>query len=190
MNLFNRLVVVLLALALALGGALVLVCAAGLLPPVATAQVPALARFSGQLLELTGMARLWVTAGSGSAALVGALVLFLEARDPGRVRELVIHRDGEGEVAVSLAGLRRLAEHVIGKLDGVERVVSLVRPTRKGLLFDCRLQVRPDTNSRLLAEEVRGHLSAAVENHIGQPVYRIHVRTQIGTPTLNRRRVR
>ncbi|HEU4753801.1 MAG TPA: hypothetical protein VFU47_11895, partial [Armatimonadota bacterium] len=86
----------------------------------------------------------------------------------------------------------RLAEHVIGGIEGVERVVPEARRTRDGVAFRCRVAVNPEASTPDLAAEIRERLSQAVRDHIGQPASRtrIDVHTQVASPNGGRKRVR
>jgi hypothetical protein len=181
MNLFNRLVVTLLAAILTLGGAAVLAAISGWLRPADLALVPGSEWAVGQLRELPGMSLFWTALGALGGALVGLVLLTLELRPSRRDREIVLKRDKLGAVNVSLVGLRRLAEHVIGEIPGIQSVRSEARPTRQGVAFQCHVLVLPDANTAVLAEEIRTQVAAAVERHIGRPAAPIHVHAQVGT---------
>src|SRR4051812_25463982 len=136
MNLFNRLLAILVAGALVLAGVLALLGvlgAAGSADPQAAGQLAPVAR-AAALARVPGVSPLWIGVGAGGAALLGLALLALELR-PAPRRELLLQRDRSGVVSVSLLGLRRLADHVVGAVPGVETVVSEAHPTRKGLDF-------------------------------------------------------
>jgi hypothetical protein len=191
-DLFNRLLATLLAILLIAGGALLLAASAGWLTPESLGQAPGLVPLVAGLRELPGMGMFWTAAGSIAAVLAGSTLLALELRPPRAGRELLISRDKFGAVTVSMAGLRRLAEHVIRGIEGVEAVASEARRTRKGLEFHCRVAVAPEANSVQLAGEMRERLASAIQNHLGRedhPV-RIDIHTQVGALAPTRRRVR
>ncbi len=178
MNLFNRLVVTLLALALVLAGLFIFLVAGGALAPAAIAPYPPLAGAVSWLRTFDGIPAL--PAGGAAAAVLGLIVLTLELRTPGRPGELLLQQDGLGLVTVSLNGLRRLAEHVVHDVPGVDAVVSDARPAHDGLHFSCRVVVRPEASTPELADEIRKRLGAAVAHHLGQPAARIHIHARVG----------
>jgi hypothetical protein len=192
MDLFNRLVVTALAAAAALGGGFVLVAVSGAVTAADLQQAPGLAPAATGLQALQGTDLLQTGAAGGLAVLAGLLLLFLEVRSPRRGRELLVGQDKLGAVTVSLAGLRRLAEHVVGEVPGVEAVAPEARLARGAVRFRCRVVIAPETNAPELAEEIRTRLSEAVRNHVGQPASRtrIDIQTQVGQLPSARKRVR
>lgn len=190
MNYFNRLVVTAFAVLLVVGGAFCAGAAAGWLSSSDLGRVPLLLSLARAIRELPSGGMLWCTVGGGTAAVLGLLLLVLEIRTPTQDRDLLLSEDKTGQVTVSLAGMRRLANHVVSPIPGVERVTSDARPNRKGLAFRCRVVVDPDASVPELAEEIRGRLHSAVLTHLGQSAARIQIHTQVGSPQTNKRRVR
>lgn len=178
MHLFNRLVVTLLAALLALGGAFTFGAAYGW-PDARTLQsVPALVSLAGQLRELPPV---YVTSGGLAALFLGLMVVYLELRVPDRNPGMVIQRDKHGSTTVSLAGLKRLAEHVIGDIPGVETIRAEARDGRNGVEYFLRVVLLPETSAPDLSEEIRARLGAASAHHLGRRAARIDVHTQVGT---------
>ena len=190
MDLFNRLIVTLLALVLAGAGLLVLGIAAGLAQPSLLSQAPELARLAILIQDLPGLGAFWAGAGGGGSALAGVLLLWLELRPRRRDKLLFLQRDKTGEVTVSLVGLTRLAEHVVGSVPDVQTVSAEAKPSREGVAFCCRVVLKPEANTPALAQEIRERLSNAVLSHLGLPATTIHVHTRVGSLTESRRRVR
>lgn len=190
MNAFNRAFMVLLALALASGGLFVFLLVSGLMSDtfMTSPEYIRLAQWVRTTSE--GADPLWMAGGLG-AALVGLGLFFAELplKRP-RAKQLTLRNDAAGVVTVSLNGIRRLTEHVISTVPGVERVEADANADSKGLSLDCRLQLAPDTSAPDLAANVRELLAASLEQHIGRPPVRIDVHTQVGQPTGIRRRVR
>ncbi len=182
LHLFNRLLVALLALLLTAAGVFTVAATSGWIPID-----PALSH-SGwrwvvrELQALVGMTLFWTAAGGLGAIAFGFGLLVLELRVPARSRELVLAADRAGVVRVSLVGLRRLALHVIREFAEVEAAQAEVRPTRKGLIFTCRISVKPETNTPLLIDDLRRALNEALENHIGQAPLRSHFHLQVTSP--------
>lgn len=186
MNWFNRLLAILFALGLLVGGVFAVAAIGGHLRPSDFSTAPPLAHLVGNLQELDPRFAFWAPAGGVIGAILGLLLLWLELRVPRSGPEILIRRDKLGSVTVSLPGLRRLAEHVVSEIQGVESIVSEVWGTRDGVAFRCRVIVKPDTSAPELAEEIRQRLETAATHHLGRPVTRIHVHTRVGS--LNSRR--
>jgi len=179
MNVFNRLLGLLLAVFLLGSGIAAIQGGLFGVPQPLQDRVP----------ELAGHA-LWLIPGGAVALLAGLVLGVMELRVPRRGTHLLLREDKLGTVSVSMQGLRRLAEHVIGEIPGIEAVSSEARRTRNGVVFHCRLAVKPDSSTPDLANEIRARLGSAVLYHIGQPAAQIHIHTQVDSGALVRRRVR
>lgn len=189
MHLFNRLVVTLLAALLAVGGAFTLGASYGWPDARMLQGLPALGSLASRLRECPAL----YTAGGGMAAVfIGLIVLYLELRVPDRNPGMVIQRDKQGSTTVSLAGLKRLAEHVIGDIPGVETIRAEARDSRNGVQYFLRVVLLPETSAPDLSEEIRARLGAAISHHLGRRASRIDIHTQVGTaaPPPRGRRVR
>jgi hypothetical protein len=193
MNLFNRLLAILVAGCLLLAGLLGLAGVSGLAdgPEVEQAgHLLGLANAADALRHLPGVGSLWVGVGAAGLTLLGLALLALEVRPARRGPELLLQRDRGGVVSVSLHGLRRLADHVVAGVPGVETVVSEARPTRKGLDFSCRIVLLPESSAPDVADTIRARLDAAVRQHTGLPASRIDVHTRVDGAAITRKRVR
>lgn len=187
MNGFNRLLAIVLALALVVCGAFLLASVGGLLPAEYLARAPDLARFASSLRELPPREEMWLPTGATIGLALGVLLLWLELRTPRSGKDMVIQRDKLGGVSVSLPGLRRLAEHVIGEIPGVEAITSEAWPARDGVAFRCRVLVTPEASVPELSEEIRRRLGDAATHHLGRPVTGIDIRTRVGSLNGKRR---
>lgn len=187
MHLFNRLVVTLLAALLAVGGAFVLGVSYGWPDTHTLRGMPALVRL---VIALREHPALPVSASGMASLLLGLFVLYLELRVPDRNPGMVIQRDKHGSTTVSLAGLRRLAEHVIGEIPGVETIRADARESRSGVQYFCRVVLKPETSAPDIADEIRARLGTAVTHHLGRRAARIDIHSQVGTAPTTRRRVR
>jgi hypothetical protein len=190
MNVFNRLVMIIVAVLIIVGGVITMGGAGHWLPASGFEPVRPLVELVNGLAELDGNRSLWTMIGGLLAALGGLALLFLELRVPRHGRELLLHQDKLGSVTVSVPGLRRLADHVVGGVTGVEEVVSEARPTREGIAFRCRVVLKPESSTPRVAEEIREQLGNAVRHHTGQPASSIDVHAQVGALAKSRKRVR
>src|SRR5687768_15406235 len=140
--------------------------------------------------ELPGTGLLAAGLGGGVVMLAGLTLFAYEVRGPRERREIVIKADRLGRVSVSLSGLRRLADHVITEVPGVEAAVSDARPARDAVRFDCRISLKPEASAPELAEEIRMRLGAAVQQHTGLQASPIHIHSQVGMRAIDKKRVR
>jgi hypothetical protein len=180
-DLFNRIAGIVIALVLLVAGLFVLL-GPSLIPPASLEGFPALRELLIALQGFLERDQGTVLAAGGAATVLGALLLGLQMHNPRKSRRVTIHRDKTGTVTISLVGLRRLADHVIGAIPGVQASVSEAQPTSSGLVFRCQVAVAPEASTLQLAEEIRARVSEAVENHTGRPVARVHVDAQVSQP--------
>lgn len=190
MNLFNRLLGAVIALKLMMLGILLGAVVLGWVTAFNLGVPLAFATALDEYMAGPGFRYTWGPVGAVTTLVAGFALLVAEVRVPRPPREVVLKEDRLGSVAVSLPGLRKLAEHVVGEVAGVEAVHAQARHTRNGLHFRCRIQVKPEVSTPDLAEEVRARLSGAVENHVGQTPARIDILTSVQALQAPPRRVR
>jgi hypothetical protein len=184
MDLFNRWLVTLLALGVALACAFVMIASGGLLAAGSLDDVPALAAWAVQLRDSGSP----VVVGGALAGMLAALGLVVaEWVVPARGRRMLIQRDKLGSVTVSMPGLKRLANFVISDVSGVETVVSDAHPTREGVAIQCRVVVQPEANTPELAQAIRERLEIAVRSHTGRAVTQVDVHAQVGSNGFKKR---
>lgn len=190
MNAFNRAFMVLLALALACGGFFIFLLVSGLMSEtfMTSPEFIQVSQFIRANSEVNAPAWLAGSLGTGIAGVI-LFIAELPLRKP-RAKKMTLRDDPAGSVTVSLNGLRRLTEHVVGTLPGVERIEADARADQKGLSLDCHLQLSPETSAPTLAAEARELLNVALEQHIGRSPIRVDIHTQVGQPNNTRRRVR
>jgi hypothetical protein len=190
MNVFNRLVMLVVAVGIIVGGVVTMGGAGEWLPAAGFEPIRPLVDYVSGLAELDGDRSLWAMVGGLLTSLAGFLLLFLELRAPRYAHDLLLRKDKLGAVTVSMSGLRRLTEHVVSGISGVEDVSAEARRTREGVSLRCRVVVKPEASAPQLAEEVRQQLGSAVRHHIGQPASQIDVHAQVGALANSRKRVR
>lgn len=187
MNIFNRILAVLVGLLLSIGAVVALLAALGI-PEVQAFGTPWIQDGLRRLAQPD--VRALSIALSLLALLVGLLLLVLELRLPQREpAAMALKQDELGRVTVTKKGVRELVDREAGRIEGVSRVHSQVTQDRNGLRILCRLSVEPTANVPALAEQVRQRIKASVEHHLGQPVAEVGVQTQLA-PANGGRRVR
>ena len=186
MNIFNRILAILLALLLVVGGVLALLSALGL-PDIQAFGTPWIQDGLRRLTQ-PNLRSLAVIV-SLLALLGGLLLLILELmpsqREPAA---MALKQDELGRITVTRQGVQELVNREADRVDGVNQVRSQITEDKNGLRILCRLSVNPTANVPELAEEVRQRVKTAVEHHLGQPVAEVGVQTQLASA--NGRRVR
>jgi Family of unknown function (DUF6286) len=179
-RLFNRLLLILLALGLVVAAGAVLLVALVLAPPEALAPAPWFADRLAPFAGLDPVAWGW-TVGVGLALLLlGLLLLVLELR-PGPREEprLTLKRDGLGTVTVTRSGVQKVVEREAGQVAGVMEVRAQLQDSGQGLHVLCRVAVDPAADIPALTEAVQARVKAAVEHAVGRPVAEVRVDAQV-----------
>jgi hypothetical protein len=178
---------------LMLGGLMLLAMGGGVFSPN-DLPIPAVASLLQQVLS-AGKTAAWIGGGVGIA--LGVVVMAgagaAASGGGGSDRDVTISRNRLGDTTVSLAGLRRLAEHVVSGTNGVDDVIARARAARNGVIsFRCQIVVKPDCSIPELERELRARLCSAVLHHIGQSETqtRIDIQARVGRFEVARKRVR
>lgn len=180
MNAFNRLLAVLLALALTAVGGLTLAVAAGWLHPDALLRYPWSHLLAPAYLA-EGAEWRWVVAGS-VAAMLGGLALFvveLSSLAP-RPREIRIRSTESGEVRVSLRSVRELADRLGGEHPSVRGIRTRVRERRGGVEVLGDVSVDPTVPLPHIAEELQSAIRQGVERFLGLSVTEVRLTARLG----------
>ncbi len=189
MNVFNRLVLILLALALLVSASAVLLTTVGVAQPAQAA--PAGQWFVDRLTPFVQLdPSLWGLAVVVCAALIvlALVLLVVELRVRSRAnRRLTLKQDDLGRVTVALDGVRELVDREACRVAGVNRARSEVRPEPTGLQIDCQVSVDPASNLPEMTGELRTRLKAAVEHHVGLAVTQVSVDAQVAPLVTNQR---
>jgi uncharacterized alkaline shock family protein YloU len=190
-NRFNRLVIVLLAMALLVAAAAVLLVTLGLARPTDLAPAPWFADRLAPFAQLDPSSWGWTVGVCLGLVLVGLLLLVAELR-PGRREEsrLTLKRDELGTVTVTRRAVRAIVEREAGQVAGVAEAHSRLQESNGGLHVFCRVAVDPAAAIPALAEAVQARVRAAVERAVGRPVAEVRVDAQVEPLTGARRPVR
>jgi hypothetical protein len=180
MNVFNRVLIILLDLLLLVVTSAVLLVSFGLARPE---QLAPTSWWQDRLVPFTQLAFAtwgWTVGICGALFLLGLLLLFFELRPPPReAPQLVLKQDGLGRVTVTRDGVRELVGREAGRVAGVMEVRPRVEENSKGMRILCRTSVDPTANMPELTREVQERVKAAVEHHLGRQVAEVRVDAQL-----------
>ena len=194
MSVFNRLLIILLALLLLTAAGAVLLTVLGVTRPEQLAPTPWFADRLMPYTQLDPTSWSWAVGVSSVLLLVGLLLLVLELRPaPRAAPRITLKQDGLGRVTVARAGVRELVEREAGRVAGVMEVRSHVAEDPAGLRIRCRLSVDPTASVPDMTQELQERLKAVVEHHLGRPVAEVSVDAQVAPLVSDRpagRRVR
>ncbi len=188
MNVFNRLLIILLDLLLLVAAGAVLLVTLGVTPPEQLAPTPWFVDRLVPFTQLDPTGWSWTVGVSIVLLLVGLLLLFLELRPgPREAPRIMLKQDGLGRVTVARDGVRHLVDGEAGRVAGVMEVRSHVEEDAAGLRILCRLSVDPTRSMPEMTQELQERLKAAVEHHLGRPVAEVRVDAQVAPLVSDRR---
>jgi hypothetical protein len=182
-NILNRLLVLLMLLALLASALLTAGLATGLLAVSRVRQVwpyRPIEDIAHDLAKLGPSRAPPVAAGSLVIAVVAVLLLTRElAPPPRRDRTLLLPRGGQGRTEVSYATLDELAEHSARAVPGIERVTARVDPERAALRVRCRALIGPYTELTTAGPAVEQAVKEHLERLTGVPVREVRLRAAV-----------
>ena len=177
MNVLNRGIAILLALAIMAGAVIVILVASGAVEP---ADLPE-GLFGPQMEDISD-------ASSGSKAIIIAVsaavllamlgFLFLELRSKGGQRRLLISSGEEGAATITERSVAELAENLSGGMREVKHIKCRIVVEKAGLVIKCRASVAMGTNLPELCKELQSDVKARVEEFTGLPVTSVTVDTK------------
>lgn len=112
--------------------------------------------------------------------IVGMLLLFIELRShTTKVPALILIKDDLGQIAVSMSSIQDLANREAGTIDGVRESFTQAQNTSRGIHLQCRLSIAQNENAVQLGQLVQERIKTSVENHLGKPIAKIHLQTEM-----------
>jgi hypothetical protein len=189
MALFNRLLIIVLAVVVLVVAIVSLLATVGLVQP---AQVG----WAGSWIvdRLVPLAELDPTSRTVSVGVclllivVAVLLLVLELRQgPRETRRITLKDDELGRVTVAMDGLRELANREAVQVAGVTRARSQVEEDSPGLRISCQVSVDPAISVPEMTASLRERLKAAVEHHVGLSVTQVSVDARVAPLASNQR---
>ena len=174
MDRFNRLVVAVIALAVAAAAGVVLAAAAGLWLPPPTLGATLGAELTASLTAPTA----WAIA-LAAVVLVVALAVIAAEVGPRRPREVLVSESEGGDVTVALTTVKEFVERVVEGLSDVRRAVASVRPEPDGLRVVCHVEANASAVLDALGEAIRQEVEREVAAHLCLEVRRVEVRARM-----------
>jgi hypothetical protein len=190
--LFNRLLIIVLAVVVLVGALVSLLTTVGLIQPSSAAAAGPW--FVDRLVPFTGLDTTTSAVAVGvclALIVVAVLLLVLELRpNASEPQRITLKQDQLGRVTVRLDGLRTLADREAASVVGVLKARTEVAQESPGLRIACRATVDPKSSVPELTETLRERLKSAMEHHVGLTVSQVSVDTQVApiAATAQRRR--
>lgn len=124
--------------------------------------------------------RPWVLGGASGAGLLALVLLVRELTPPPRrARLLVLPGAGPGRTEMAYSTLDALAEYGARAVQGIERVRARVEPKNGTLTVRCHAVVSPYVNLATAGPELEQSIAQRLETVTGLPVQVVQVRTVV-----------
>ena len=180
MNVFNRIIVILLSLAAIAFSIIVFLLVGGVVRPTQVSP-------GGLLLGLWSLFAQLNPTNATSAVVVFALVvivalilLILELNILGREpAQFVVREDSLGKVTVARSSVRKLVGYESATVPGVIETRQTVDKGRDGLRVQVRALLLPEVDAPAVGHTLQEKLQQSIQGHIGLPVAEVQVATQI-----------
>lgn len=180
MNVFNRLIMILLSLAALAFSSIVFLLVGGVVQPEQVSTGDFLLgpwRFFAQLnsTNATIAVVLFVL------VVIAALILLILELNIFRRKaaQLVVRQDSLGNVTVARNSVRRLVGYEAATVPGVVETRQVVNEGRNGLRVTVRALLLPEVDAPEVGHTLQEKVQQAIQTHIGLPVAEVQVATQI-----------
>lgn len=179
MNVFNRVVVSLIALALLAGGVVMLLAITGALGPGQVLR----GSLSNQLTSIaaTEGGGWWTNIGIAiGLVVVGLVLLWLELIWPltAKPKMVLLSHEAEGSAFIALHSIRDLAERTVQQHPNVRQAQCRIRQTSSGLRVRSTVMLDRGSDVPRISAEIRNSVKEELERLIGLPVTDVSVRVR------------
>ena len=180
MNVFNRIIMILLSLVAIAFSIIVFLLVGGVVRPTQVSP-------GGLLLGLWNFFAQLNPTNATTAAIVCALVVIvavivfiLELNILGREpAQFVVREDSLGKVTVARSSVRRLVGYESATIPGVVETRQTVDKGRDGLRVQVRALLLPEVDAPAVGQTLQEKVQQSIQGHIGLPVAEVQVATQL-----------
>jgi uncharacterized alkaline shock family protein YloU len=180
MNVFNRIIVILLSLAAVAFSIIVFLLVGGVVRPTQVSPgglLLGLWSFFAQLNPTNATIAVVVCA---LVVIVALILLILELniinREPA---QFVVQEDSLGKVTVARSSVRKLVGYESATVPGVIETRQTVDKGRDGLRVRVRALLLPEVDAPAVGHTLQEKVQQSIQGHIGLPVAEVQVATQI-----------
>jgi len=178
MDAFNRLLLVVLALAVLASAVVIFLVAADIAKPSAVAPDGWLQDQLREIDQLRGDSKAASIASAVAAGAVAVMLLILESLVALRVERLVVADIGGKDFGIYHDSIKLLVERAGGEIEGVRAVRPALRRTPEGLRITCLAMLDPSANMPEVGAELQTKVKDAVEGMAGVTVAEVRVKLQ------------
>ena len=189
MSVFNRLVVVIVSIAILSAAVVTALVAAG----VSTPDVLLYGWFESQLQTVanaSGSSVAGIIAISVAIALGMIAILFFEIVPLRTPTSFLISSTQEGIITIDIESVCALAEATRGTIHSVRNIKCSIRESAEGLLISCRASVVLGTNMPEVGAELQSKIKESVEHFTSLPVAQVDIKLRYESVEARRLAVR
>jgi hypothetical protein len=183
MNIFNRLVVIVLDLVLLAGAILILLITFGVVTAQQVLPAGTVETVVGQWLTsfatMPPSATLLTTLVAVLVLVVGLGLLIAELRPERQIHTIRVRDDGMGRVTVRTDSVRDLIRYTTARLTDVLQVDPRIDLGQQGLTVHCRTSLSPDAQIPQVSAELQSRIKETVEQHLGMKVASVTIQAQL-----------
>ena len=180
MNVFNRIIVILLSLVAIAFSIIVFLLVGGVVRPTQVSPgglLLGLWSFFAQLNPTNATIAVIVCA---LVVIVAVIVFILELNILGREpAQFVVREESLGKVTVARSSVRRLVGYESMTIPGVVETRQTVDKGRDGLRVQVRALLLPEVDAPAVGQTLQEKVQQSIQGHIGLPVTEVQVATQL-----------
>jgi hypothetical protein len=183
MNIFNRLVVILIDLVLLAVASLMLLITFGVvtaqqvLPSGTVETVPG--QWLASFATMPPSAAVIAVLGAALVVVLGLILLVYELRVAPPDTTICIRDDSLGRVTVRTQSVRDLIRHTTAQLPDVLQVDPQIDIGQQGLTIVCRTSLSPEAHIPQVSAELQSRIKQTVEQHLGMKVANVTIQAQL-----------
>jgi hypothetical protein len=180
MNVFNRIIVILLSLAAIAFSIIVFLLVGGVVRPTQVSPGGLLLGLWSLFAQLNPTNATIAVVVFALVVIVALILLILELniiqREPA---QFVVREDSLGKVTVARSSVRKLVGYESATVPGVIETRQTVDKGRDGLRVQVRALLLPEVDAPAVGHTLQEKLQQSIQGHIGLPVAEVQVATQI-----------
>ena len=180
MNVFNRIIMILLSLAAIAFSIIVFLLVGGVVRPSQVSPVGLLLSLWSYFAQLTSTNATIAVIVCALVVIVALILLILELniinREPA---QFVVQEDSLGKVTVARSSVRKLVGYESATVPGVIETRQTVDKGRDGLRVSVRALLLPEVDAPAVGRTLQEKVQQSIQGHIGLPVAEVQVATQL-----------
>ena len=180
MNVFNRIIVILLSLAAVAFSIIVFLLVGGVVRPTQVSPGGLLLGLWSLFAQLNPTNATIAVVVFALVVIVALILLILELniinREPA---QFVVQEDSLGKVTVARSSVRKLVGYESATVPGVIETRQTVDKGRDGLRVQVRALLLPEVDAPAVGQTLQEKVQQSIQGHIGLPVTEVQVATQL-----------